>query len=74
MSHYTILRDKKHKGRFFSAYQSHFTDVLVSDGRVSHGPITIPSNIKQRWVGSDQTRFRTKAAYLHSKHISYFVF
>ena len=47
MSHYTILRDKKHEGRFFSMYHSHFTDVLVTDRRFSHRPITAPLNSAQ---------------------------
>lgn len=44
LSHYIILRDKKREGRFFSMYHSHFTDVLVTDERFSHGPITVASN------------------------------
>lgn len=48
LSHYTILRDKKHEGRFFSMYHSHFTDVLVTDKRFSHGPITVALNTTQR--------------------------
>ncbi len=52
MSHYTILRDKKHGGRFFSMYHSHFTDVLVTDRRFSHGPITVPLNVAHHldWI------------------------
>lgn len=55
MSHYTTLRDKKHEGRFFSMYHSHFTDVLITDRRFSHGPIIVPLNVTRIWIGSDQT-------------------
>lgn len=49
MSYYTILRDKKREGRFlfFSVYHSHFIDVLGTDRRFSHGPITVPLNATQ---------------------------
>lgn len=50
MSYYTILRDKEHKGRYFFSppmYHSHFTDVLVTDRKFSHGPITVPLNASE---------------------------
>lgn len=47
MSHYTTLRAKKHEGRFFSMYHSHFAHVLVTDRKFSHRPIIVPLNVTQ---------------------------
>lgn len=58
MSHYTILRDTKHEGRFFSMYHSNFTDVLVTDRMVLHVPITVPLNATQHldWIRPDNRK------------------
>lgn len=48
MSRYAILKDKEHEEIFFFFLRiTHFTDVLVTDRRFSHGPITALLNVTE---------------------------